>query len=53
MVLKMVLIIIGLIVIGFIKEFRSLRRVIKDIDFLSNYNDSYVVYMNNQNFTLV
>jgi hypothetical protein len=47
MVLKMVLIIIGLIVIGFIKEFRSLRRVIKDIDFLSNYNDSYVVYMNN------
>lgn len=47
MILKMVLIVLGLIIIGFIKEFRSIRRVIKDIDFLAAYNKSYVTYMNN------
>jgi hypothetical protein len=47
MILKMVLIVLGLIAIGFIKELRSLRRLIKDIDFLADYNKSYVIYMNN------
>lgn len=47
MVLNMILVVIGLIIIGLIKEFRNLLRVVKDIDFLSNYNSTYVDYMNN------
>lgn len=47
MVLKMCLIVLGLIVIGLAKEFRSIRRVIKDIDFLADYNKSLVTYINN------
>lgn len=47
MVMNVILIILGLITIGFVREFRHLRRVAKDIDFLSNYNVSYVDYLNN------
>jgi hypothetical protein len=47
MIFTMVLVVLGLIAIGFIKEYRGLKRVIKDIDFLVDYNKSYVTYMNN------
>lgn len=47
MVLKMILFALGLIAIGFIKEFMSLRKVIKDIDYLAGYNEYYVEYLNN------
>jgi hypothetical protein len=47
MVLKMILVVIALIIIGLIKELRALLRVVEDIDFLSNYNGTYVDYMNN------
>lgn len=47
MILKMVLVVIILMVIGFVKEFNSLRRAKKDLDFLVQYNNSYVNYMNN------
>jgi uncharacterized membrane protein len=47
MILKMILIALGLIAVGFIKELMSLRRVIKDIDYLARYNESYVKYLNN------
>lgn len=47
MILKIILVTLGLIVIGLIKEVRTIRRVIKDIDFLSQYNKSYVEYMDN------
>lgn len=47
MVLKMILVVIALIIIGLIKEVRALLRVVKDIDFLSNYNGTYVDYINN------
>ncbi|WP_438312415.1 hypothetical protein [Sporosarcina sp. FA9] len=43
----MILFALGLIAIGFIKEFMSLRMVIKDIDYLAGYNESYVEYLNN------
>ncbi|WP_206763871.1 hypothetical protein [Cytobacillus firmus] len=42
----MVLIVLSLIIIGFIKQYRSLKRIIKDIDFLADYNKSYVTYLN-------
>lgn len=47
MVFKMILVVLGLIVIGFVKEFRSLRKVINDINFLTSYNGSYVDYLDN------
>ncbi|KAB2443264.1 hypothetical protein F8163_09280 [Bacillus luti] len=47
MVLYMILTILGLIAIGFIKKVMSLMKFSKDFDFLYDYNEKYVKYLNN------
>lgn len=46
MVLYTILTVLGLIVIGFIKEVMSLMKFGKDLDFLHDYNEKYVDYLN-------
>ncbi|WP_192797868.1 hypothetical protein [Bacillus luti] len=43
----MILTILGLIAIGFIKKVMSLMKFSKDFDFLYDYNEKYVKYLNN------
>ncbi|MED2763230.1 hypothetical protein P4283_14355 [Bacillus thuringiensis] len=47
MVLYMILTILGLIAIGFIKKVMGLMKFSKDFDFLYDYNEKYVKYLNN------
>lgn len=46
MILYIVLIILGLIAIGFIKELMSLLKFGKEFDYLHDYNEKYVTYLN-------
>ncbi|NMD72431.1 hypothetical protein HHO41_19355 [Bacillus sp. DNRA2] len=46
MIIKTIGIILGLIFIGVVKEFNSLKRLSQDIEFLSQYNNNYVKYCN-------
>lgn len=47
MVLEIVGITLGLMFVGLIKEIVSLKRFGKDLDFLYEYNENYVEYLNN------
>lgn len=47
MIWKVILIVVGLILIGFIKNFMRLLNLSKDIDFLGHYTENYVKYCNN------
>jgi len=46
MVLYTILTFLSLIVIGFIKKFMSLMKFVTDLDFLHDYNEKYVDYLN-------
>lgn len=47
MILNIILTVLGLMLIGFIKRYRDFYKVTNDMNFLADYNKSYITYLNN------